>query len=497
MDGGVHIGPGDMVLGKYRVERVIGLGGMGFIVAARHVALGELFAIKLMLPSFSTDPEARERFLREARAAARLKGDHIAKVQDVGCLPDGTSYMVMEYLAGEDLKKIVRRSGAFPIGEAVEYALQTCMALREAHALGIVHRDVKPANLMLVPRPDGAPRIKVIDFGISKHTADVVEGLTGNNWAGGSPSYMAPEQIRSARNVDVRADVWSMGVVLYELFTGVTPFHATSVPAVLHRVLHEDPVPPCVLRDTLPTALGDVVMRCLSKQPEDRYQTIDELVEALRAAAPGEGAVPSCFEDLPARASLLSIPYDTALPAVSSGAVTDGETPRPSSSALEFGAVASVPPAAPSAPRPPNRRALRAVGAAVLVALGAVMGGLLWLFVSPAARAVASGSGVFAGEAASEAAPAVPAAPRPAPPPPAPPPAPASASAPLVSPSPAETEIRIAMPGAASTSSPPKTAAGEQTSAPSRPSTSRNQPARPQTRAAAAGAARRKPEPLY
>jgi hypothetical protein len=292
MDCGVHIGPGDVVLDKYRVERVLGIGGMGLIVAARHLVLDELFAIKLMLPSFAADREAQERFLREARAAARLKGDHVAKVQDVGCLPDGTSYMVMEYLEGEDLKKIVRRNGAFPIEDAVEYTLQTCKALREAHSLGIVHRDIKPANLMLVSLPDGAPRVKVIDFGISKHTAAVSEGLTTSSWAGGSPLYMPPEQVRSARTVDARADVWSVGAVLYELLTGVTPFHASSVAAVLQRVLNEDPVPPCVLRDSLSTALGAVVMRCLAKRPEDRFQSIDEVVEALRDAFPAAAGPP-------------------------------------------------------------------------------------------------------------------------------------------------------------------------------------------------------------
>jgi serine/threonine protein kinase len=481
MDCGVHIGPGDVVLDKYRVERVLGIGGMGLIVAARHLVLDELFAIKLMLPSFAADREAQERFLREARAAARLKGDHVAKVQDVGCLPDGTSYMVMEYLEGEDLKKIVRRNGAFPIADAVEYTLQTCKALREAHSLGIVHRDIKPANLMLVSLPDGAPRVKVIDFGISKHTAAVSEGLTTSSWAGGSPLYMPPEQVRSARTVDARADVWSVGAVLYELLTGVTPFHASSVAAVLQRVLNEDPVPPCVLRDSLSTALGAVVMRCLAKRPEDRFQSIDEVVEALRDAFPAAAAPPYQRDSSmpPAGASLADLPSDRLSHVPPAAAVTAMEGPRASSSsAVDFSQVASVPPAEPGGAPARTRRVLPAVAVAAAV-MGCVSGvGVLWQRFAPATT-FTLGRPAGAGEVAPQVAPAAP----PPPPPPAAVVEPAASTLPT-----AVTGRTIAIPGVASPGSIPKTAPGEK---------AQKSAGRPGPRPAPGGPLKRKAKPLY
>ena len=497
MDGGSSIAVGDVVLDKYRVERVIGAGGMGLVVAARHVALDELFAIKLMLPSFAADREAQQRFLREARAAARLKGDHVAKVQDVGCLADGTSYMVMEYLAGEDLKKVIRKQGPLPVERAVEYTLQACKALREAHALGIVHRDIKSANLMLVPRPDGPPRVKLIDFGISKHTG-AVDDLTANNWTGGSPLYMPPEQIRSAKRVDVRADVWSIGVVLYELLAGTTPFRATSIAAVMHRVLYEDPTPIGDLRELLPPALSSAVMRCLSKRPEDRFPSVDALMEALVAALPG--AVSEAGEGIvvtpPARVSLPSTPYETVASGAPASVTTACAAPRLSNTDLGFGPVPSAVPPPPSGTVAPARRALRAAVVAALVAVCGSGGGAAWVRLRSDSE-VPANERMGTTDVSWGAAPAaVPMAPRE--PAAAVPPAASDAGGPALVVSPAET-VSLGNGSASASGIPrvaPKAAAGEMPSAASREAGKKREPARPGGTAFTAPA-RRKPEPLY
>src|SRR5262245_18034417 len=214
--------PGDMLAGKYRVERVLGAGGMGVVVSAMHIDLEERRAIKLMHSADLANAQTVERFLREARAAARLRSDHVAKVHDVGRLETGAPYIVMELLVGEDLSHLLKARGPLPIEEAVLYILQACDAIGEAHAAGIVHRDLKPANLVLSRRPNGAPCVKVLDFGISKRTAPAGSAMlqseiTGTAEVIGSPHYMSPEQMRSTRNVDNRTDIWSLGVILYKL----------------------------------------------------------------------------------------------------------------------------------------------------------------------------------------------------------------------------------------------------------------------------------------
>jgi len=278
----IPVSPGDVLLGKYRVERVLGKGGMGVVVAARHLELGELFAIKLLLPALLGQREVLERFLREARAAARLKSEHVARVHDVGRLENGVPYMLMEYLEGSDIKALIAEQGPLSFEDAIAYTLQVCDAIGEAHGHKIIHRDLKPANLFLIRRPNGTPCVKVLDFGISKHTGPEEVDLTGTHATIGSPLYMAPEQIAKTKSVDVRCDIWSMGVVLYELVTGRSPFKAASMLEVVSRVLQEEPLPPSRLRRDLSEGLESVILRCLRKAPGERYQTIDELAEALR-----------------------------------------------------------------------------------------------------------------------------------------------------------------------------------------------------------------------
>ena len=277
---------GEVLAGKYRVERVLGQGGMGVVLAARHLHLDEPVAVKLMLEDTASNPEAAARFVREARAAARLQSMHVARVSDVGVLDDGRAYMVMEYLDGSDLAEVLQKNGPLAVGDAVDYVLQAGEAIAEAHSLGIVHRDLKPSNLFLTRRRDRTPHIKVLDFGISKAvTPGVTSNMTQTSAMIGSPLYMSPEQMTSARDVDGRADIWALGVVMYELLTGSLPFSGETLPQICARVLQEDAPRLCAQRGDVPPELDAVVRRCLAKQPGDRFQDVAELAVALRGLA--------------------------------------------------------------------------------------------------------------------------------------------------------------------------------------------------------------------
>jgi serine/threonine protein kinase len=272
---------GDILAGKYRVERLLGSGGMGVVVAARHLDLDELRAVKLMHPVQVENAQAVERFLREARATVRLRSEHIPRLYDVGRLESGAPYIVMEVLEGSDLRTLLKARGILPIQEAVLYVLQTCEAVAEAHAAGIIHRDLKPANLFLTTRADGSPCVKVLDFGISKLLepgpgADMTKTLD----VLGSIHYMAPEQLRSSRSVDARADIWSIGVILYRLLTGRLPFHGDT-PVAYILSLRENFHSPSAFRSDLPPGLDGVVMRCLEKDPEKRIPSVKALMSEL------------------------------------------------------------------------------------------------------------------------------------------------------------------------------------------------------------------------
>jgi serine/threonine protein kinase len=272
---------GEILDGKYKVERVLGAGGMGIVVAATHIHLLQRVALKFLI-GVDTGTWG-ERFLREARAAVRLKNGHIAKVLDVGMLASGAPYIVMEYLEGRSLGDLVRSEGARPIVEAVDFVLQACEGIAEAHASGIIHRDLKPDNLFLTRRADGEPLIKVLDFGISKtiDPALATPTLTRTHEIVGSPLYMSPEQLRSARSADVRSDIWSLGVILYELLTGKMPFHGTTYPELVLRVVEEPPPPARELRPEISPELEVVMLRCLEKDPAQRFQDVAELASAL------------------------------------------------------------------------------------------------------------------------------------------------------------------------------------------------------------------------
>jgi len=208
----------------------------------------------------------------------------VARVSDVGTLESGSPYMVMEYLHGEDLAAWVRRNGAMAVPEAIEFLLQACEAIAEAHALGIVHRDLKPANLFVTRRVDGSACIKVLDFGISKLTVPGMApefGMTKTHTVMGSPLYMSPEQMSSSRNVDMRSDIWALGVILYESLTGRVPFEAETMPQLCGMILQEPPRPIRELRPDLPHSLEQVILRCLEKNREHRFNNVAELALAL------------------------------------------------------------------------------------------------------------------------------------------------------------------------------------------------------------------------
>jgi serine/threonine-protein kinase len=282
---------GELLAGKYRVERIVGHGGMGVVVAAMHEQLRTRVAIKMLLPEATASANALTRFMREARAAAAIKGEHVARVLDVGELPGGAPYIVMEYLEGRDLAAILAalpEPHRLPAEEAVGYLLQACEAIAEAHAAGIVHRDLKPSNLFLTRQPDGSPLVKVLDFGISKALlAGPGEGtLTTTSSFVGSPIYAPPEQLVAAHEVDARADIWALGTILYEVVGGRPPYVGDSVMHVASKIFHEAPTPLRDLRPDLPADLGAAIMRCLAKKPEDRFQDVRELAEALAPFAP-------------------------------------------------------------------------------------------------------------------------------------------------------------------------------------------------------------------
>ena len=284
---------GDILAGKFRIERVLGVGGMGMVVSAMHIQLDERVAIKFLLPEALANPEAVARFGREARAAVKIKSEHVARVTDVGALETGAPYMVMELLRGKDLGAALRERGSLPVPLAVEYVLQACEALAEAHAMGIVHRDLKPANLFLTARADGSPCVKVLDFGISKVSAAAGSGsdmgMTRTQSIMGSPLYMSPEQMASARDVDQRSDVWAVGTVLYELITGRVPFEAETMPQLCTLILHAEPPPPRSVRPELPEGIEGVILRCLRKDRAQRYQNVAVLARDLASYAPDAG----------------------------------------------------------------------------------------------------------------------------------------------------------------------------------------------------------------
>jgi eukaryotic-like serine/threonine-protein kinase len=301
---------GAILAGKYRIERVLGAGGMGAVFSATHLALGQRVAIKFLRGASALDPAVVERFSREAWAASRIQNDHVARVVDVSSTDRGAPFLVMEHLQGEDLEAALSR-GPLPVRTAVDYVLQACEALAEAHQLGIVHRDLKPSNLFLTHRADGSPWIKVLDFGISKITG--AAKLTATSALMGSPLYMSPEHL-NATPLDARADIWGLGVILFELISGGPPFVGETLPQICVQILHAEPLP--LNRADMPPGLERVIRRCLAKSADHRYPDLAHLAIAL-APFGGDDAQASVrfVSNVFGRASLASMPtLETELP---------------------------------------------------------------------------------------------------------------------------------------------------------------------------------------
>lgn len=259
---------------------------MGYVVEARHITLDERVALKFLLPEYAKHPEASARFLREARAAVKIKSEHVARVSDVGTLDSGAPYMVMEFLDGADLAHTLQKTGVLQVEDALDYIIQACEAIAEAHTYGIVHRDLKPANLFLAKRPDGSPLVKVLDFGISKVIGGGDHALTKTTTAMGSALYMSPEQMQETRGVDHRTDIYSMGIALFELLAGRQPFYAETLPQLCAEVLTGVPTPMSAYRPDIPTDLAARIERAYERDKNKRYQSIAEFVLALAPYAP-------------------------------------------------------------------------------------------------------------------------------------------------------------------------------------------------------------------
>lgn len=284
------VAPGTLLCSKYRVVKTLGRGGMGTVVEAFHLELQVPVAIKLLLPELMSYAEAAVRFQREARAVTKLTSPHVARVLDVDTLPSGEPFIVMEFLKGKDLAERGKDPIPLSLSEALDYIVQASDAIAEAHSVGIIHRDLKPANLFVTHKQGGEPIIKVLDFGVSKvltgNTGEV--SLTQTTTILGSALYMSPEQMRSARDVDHRTDVYALGACLYEILAGRPPYVASSFPELCARVYSGPPMSVSEWSPEVPRDLAKVIEKSLAHEREDRYGSIAEFVHALAPYATEE-----------------------------------------------------------------------------------------------------------------------------------------------------------------------------------------------------------------
>ncbi len=333
---------GSILADRYRVVRLIGQGGMGRVYEAQHVTVSRRFAVKVMEPAYAAHPDSLRRFENEAKLAGSLEHPNLVAVTDFGRAGDGLPYLVMEFLEGQDCGRLMRDLGALPVARAASIACQACRGLAVVHRAGAVHRDLKPENLFLTAAGDGSDLVKVLDFGIAKILPDEAPSLTGSAILG-TCYYMAPEQAVRSHAVDARADIWSLGVVLYQMLSGQRPFAGESTVEVLTAILRADPPPLATLRPDLPAELVAVIERAMSKLPGGRQRDVTVLERELAPFARGQSDGPAI---IPGPSTQLA------------------GTP-----AAAHGTVAST----RQAKAPPPRRWLALVLASVIAALGALV----------------------------------------------------------------------------------------------------------------------------
>jgi serine/threonine-protein kinase len=387
----------------YRVERMVGSGGMAHVLAARHTELGTEVAIKVLDPTLLNDTDATERFAREGRAMASLSSKHTVRVYDVGHLESGLPFMVMELLEGEDLGQVLKKRGSLPLEEACECIEQACEAVAEAHAAGIIHRDLKPQNLFLT-RVKDKPMIRVLDFGIARSTGALkLETITRIGDMIGTLHYMSPEQIRNSKEVDPRSDVWSLGACFYKLVTGHPPFSQAGEAPLMSAILTAPPTPIAEYRKDVPAVLSSVIMRCLRKPLDERFPSVTDLRKAideartlmltgdLQTPRPAyKATLPSATDDARAQRAKVTatMPLEASMHLrVPTGPQPAVQPPTPPPPAAPPPAIppppAAPPPAIPPAiaPAKPAASAISFVLIIVAVAIGVFVGGLGLLFV--------------------------------------------------------------------------------------------------------------------
>jgi serine/threonine-protein kinase len=359
---------GTVLDGKFQIEKPLASGAAGDVYEALHLGLNSRVAVKVLRPGApETADIRRKRFMREARVAARIRSDHVVRVFDIVAPERGPTYIVMELLHGETLAQRVRRVGALPAAEAVDYVVQAAKPLGEMHDAGIVHRDVKPSNLFLARDADGKNRIKLLDFGVAAFQQPVARhesSITLSEAIVGTPRYMAPEQVQSSKRIDARADVWALGVTLYELLAGTPPFDGQTVLAVLNQIENQEPRRLAERRPDLPAPLVALVHACLAKDPDKRPANARAVADAIAAFSSDGGHSSDEVAVVPSRpsfprmglASLLAQRKRMAIAAGALGAgaiiviaATHRSRPDPEQ-AVAPEPIHAVPPATPAAP---------------------------------------------------------------------------------------------------------------------------------------------------
>jgi len=299
---------GTTIDGRYQVEKKLGEGGMGVVYLAKHAVIGNKCAIKVLRGEMAGESEVSERFIQEARAAAAIGNDHIIQITDFGQLPDSTAYFVMEFLDGHALHDIIEANPHLEPARVIRIMTQCCEGLAAAHASDIVHRDLKPDNIFLVRKGNDNDFVKILDFGIAKvQASESGKRLTKTGMIFGTPQYMSPEQAAGS-GVDARTDIYSLGIIMYEMLCGHVPFEADTFMGVLTKHLYEEPIPPRRLVPPIdvPQNLEAILLKAIAKKPDKRYQSMGEFAQDLRAVA--EGRTPEIVYDQMRETSTTTVP---------------------------------------------------------------------------------------------------------------------------------------------------------------------------------------------